>query len=218
MRTKHNLRKVSQGVLTALFGLFFTFGAGATLTTANAEETTSETSVVTNLYTPTATGENYTVGGYGKWLNETTVEDYADSPSGKVLHHTVDTNGITGGDFWPYLQVSIPYTGDTTDFAGYVVWLEYTAEMYTDSNFWGLFGLQINKTHFGGDKAITFIDENGKIDETKTGRNTYLHNNATAVTKWNEETQASTPGDLGGFDDTFGDDISDDLYEGYFDK
>ena len=183
MRMKHNVRKVSKGVLSVLFGVFFTLGAGATLTTANAEETTSETSVVTNLYTPTATGENYIVGGFGDWKQETTVEDYADSPSGKVLHQTIDNTNSAGGETWPGLKINIPYTEDASDFAGYIVWLEYTGEVYSDSNYWGLFNFT-----FGNDsntvssgKAITFIDANGKIDETKTGGWCYHRNNMTAI-------------------------------------
>ena len=189
MRTKHNLRKVSQGVLSVLFGLFFTLGVNATLTNANAEETTNETSVVTNLYTPTATGENYTTTGFKSWLHEIAVEDYADSPSGKVLHQTIDNNGVIGGNDWPNLAISIPYEGDVSNFAGYVVWLEYSGQVWADDNIYGAFSFlfKSDSNTLGYNKSITFIDENGKVTETKTGKYTYHHNNYTEITKLKED-------------------------------
>ena len=95
MRTKQLLRKCSYSLLLVLFTLICALTFIVKPTKAVAEEETTEPNVV-NLFTPTETGENYTVSGFGKWITTTGVEDYADSPTGKVLRQQVNSNCITG--------------------------------------------------------------------------------------------------------------------------
>lgn len=179
MRRKQILRNLAWSVLTGVFA----FAGAAFFNVQPVTVDASQDTGIVNLYTPTATGENYTVGGFGDWSQETAVEDYQDSPSGKVLHHKIDNTKSVGGETWPALTVSIPYTGDASDFAGYIVWLEYEGEMYSNSDYWGLFNFTLGSESntVNTSKPITFIDENGKINETQTNRWCYHHNNYTEI-------------------------------------
>ena len=96
MRTKQLLRKCSYSLLLVLFTLICALTFTVKPAKAVAEEETAEENVV-NLFTPTATGENYTATGFSGWETTTGVEDYADSPTGKVLHQTVNSNGVSSG-------------------------------------------------------------------------------------------------------------------------
>ena len=181
MRSKQLVRKVAWGVLAIVLMIVAVFTMNVNVGVASASV---EDAGVKALFTPTATGENYTVSGFSKWQQTTAVEDYADSPTGKVLHHVVDSDVTAENtESWPSLKMNIPYDGDASDFAGYIIWLEYEAEMYSNDSYWGLFNFR-----FGGDshtiglsKPITFIDADGNIDETITNRYMYHHNNFTEI-------------------------------------
>ncbi|MBE5751234.1 MAG: hypothetical protein E7357_02355 [Clostridiales bacterium] len=189
MRTKNNLRKLVWSVFAVILALFcitlFNIKPSAV---AKAD---GESAQIVTLYDPSGeTSGNYTTSDTTVWKMKTAVEDYTDSPTGKVLHHTID-NTEYANETWPNLRIKLPYTGDTTGFAGYIVWLEYDATMYTNSSFYGLFGTNLqyyatdttaaSSVALGGDKPITFIDANGKVSETLTGRGSYHHNNATKI-------------------------------------
>ncbi len=182
MKIKQVLVKFTYAVAAVLLALCcVTLG---NVNIASAEETESSTETTSNiveLFKPTATDENYTVSGFSPWLEETKVIDYAASPTGKVVEHTIDSNGNITSEHWPSFKINTPYSGDTTGFAGYVVWLEYTATMEAEISQYGLFSMYINGVHFKGDGDITFINEKGKITETTTPKSYYHHNNATAI-------------------------------------
>ncbi|MBQ3506703.1 MAG: hypothetical protein IJA89_08040 [Clostridia bacterium] len=187
MRTKNNLRKLVWSVFAVILALFcitlFNIKPSAV---AKAD---GESAPIVTLFTPTADDAatenvneaNYSTSGFGDWTVSTTVEDYADSPSGKVVHQTIDNTESAGGETWPSFVMQTPSQGEVTDFAGYVIWLEYSGEMYSDSSYWGLFNFYVNKTTVSTGKDITFIDANGKITETQTNRWCYHHNNYTAI-------------------------------------
>ena len=181
MRTKQILRKAAWSVLAIVLMVVAVFALNVNV--APVASASVEDAGVKTLFTPTATGENYTVGNFSDWEEETAVEDYADSPTGKVLHHTINNMNSAGGELYPGISVSIPYDGDASDFAGYIVWLEYEGEVYSDLNYWGLFNLTFasESNTVSHNRPITFIDANGSINETKTGGWCYHRNNQTPI-------------------------------------
>lgn len=190
---KKNLRKIALGVLTALFAICC--GAITNVApTANAEET-SATSPITWLYTPSSTdfdGENpvasqvnYKTG----WNNTATIEEYSSSPTGNVLHHTIDYTAKSS-EAYPYLKVNLPYDGTFTDTekanGGYVMWIEYTGEIYTNnSSLYALFahdfGSASNAFKSINGKPFTWVNEYGKITSSVPKRSSYHHENYTAI-------------------------------------
>ena len=165
--------------------------------TTTAEQATIPTNAVT-LYDPSTAGAAETLAANtnpvmnsdmkNKWNGVAELKEYTVSPTGSVLRNYINSLNYTG-EAWPNMNLYLPYTGDTTGFAGYIVWLEYDATMYSDS-FYGLFGTNVGSVTLGGDKPITFIDTKGKINETVTGRGNYHHNNATEIADktWNGTT------------------------------
>lgn len=179
MRTKQILRKISWSALTALFGLFLTVGATAAPATASADESASASTVV-NLFTPTETGTGYTVNSLSSWSDLTAVEAYADAPNGKVLHSVIDNSESTS-EVWPNIILNLPYEAEATDFAGYVMWIEYSGTVYSNDSYWSIFQFATNGKVITYNAPITFIDSNGKIDETKSGGYQHHRNNMTAL-------------------------------------
>ena len=165
--------------------------------TTATEQATIPTNAVT-LYDPSTAGAAETLAANtnpvvnndmkNKWNGVAELTEYTASPTGSVLRNYINSLNYTS-DAWPNMNLYLPYTGDTTGFAGYIVWLEYDATMYADS-FYGLFGTNVGSVTLGGDKPITFIDTKGKINETLTGRGNYHHNNATEIADktWNGTT------------------------------
>ena len=179
MRVKQKLRNSLLIVLSTLFALFFGF-FGENFLTAKAENTTNDTGIV-QIFAPTGAEGEFATSEFGKWTHTETVEDYAKSPTGKVIHQTIDNTALTEAETWPNFKINTPYEGDASNFAGYIIWIEYEGEVYSDSNFWGLFNFYLNGVTVNTSKPITFIDSNGKIDETKTGGWCYHRNNMTAI-------------------------------------
>ena len=176
------VRKLLKTVLCGAFAFVLAAFGGALINEAPAKAS-ADTNPIVSLFTPTAADAGYTVSGFGDWKQTTTVEDYADSPSGKVLHQVIDNTESAGGETWPALTLDISVTEEVTDFSGYIVWLEYTGEVYSDSDYWGLFNFRFgnDSNTVGNAKPITFIDANGKINETTTGGWCYHRNNMTAI-------------------------------------
>ena len=164
MSKKHSLRNVILGMFASLFAFCGVAVLGNQAQTAKAEEATEtaeNTSNIVTLMTPTdenayKLNDNYLDGQY-----TIAVEDYASAPSGKVIHHTFDNRTITKADTWPAITVNAPCANaaEVTDFAGWVMWLEFNGEQMTDTNQYAAFqfaNIDLNTT-------ITFVDTNGKI-------------------------------------------------------
>lgn len=164
MSKKHSLRNVILGMFASLFAFCGVAVLGNQAQRAKAEEATEtaeNTSNIVTLMTPTdenayKLNDNYLDGQY-----TIGVEDYASAPSGKVIHHTFDNRTITKADTWPAITVNAPCANaaEVTDFAGWVMWLEFNGEQMTDTNQYAAFqfaNIDLNTT-------ITFVDTNGKI-------------------------------------------------------
>ena len=180
MKTKNNLHGLVWSVFAVILALFcITLFNVKPSAVAKAD---GESSQIVTLYDPSGeTSGNYTTNFNAEWNENSVVEDYTDSPTGKVLHQTI--NYTQGTESYPALTLSIPYSGDATNYAGYVIWLEYSGNVYSNDSYWGLFNFD-----FGGEsntisynKPITFVDENGKINETQSGGWMYHRNNNTAI-------------------------------------
>ena len=87
MRIKQKLRNSLLIVLSTLFALFFGF-IGENFLTAKAENTTNDTGIV-QIFAPTGADGEFAASSFGKWTHTEAVEDYAKSPTGKVIHQTI---------------------------------------------------------------------------------------------------------------------------------
>lgn len=192
MKSKKNLRKFALGFLTAIFAVCCGVGANVAPSAEAVAEEAAASSPITWLYTPNATDLETGVASMDyttKWNATLAVEEYSDSPTGNVLHNTIDHNEISSGQ-WVALKVKIPYEGTLTETektnGGYIMWVEYTAEMYTDnSSAYGLFAQDFGSNSYAfkslSGKPFTWVNAYGKITSSVPKRSLYHHENYTAI-------------------------------------
>lgn len=182
MRVKRKLRDLLLIVFSAIFAIFFGF-VGESFSVAKAEESATDTEIV-QIFAPTGEAGEFSTSDFGSWTNTTIVEDYEKSPTGKVIHQTIDNTGYETNETWPNFKIYTPFEGEVSDFAGYIIWIEYEGQVCSlaENNFWGLFNFYVNGATVNYNANTTFISENGVINETKLGGWSYHRNNMTAIT------------------------------------
>lgn len=145
---------------------------GTSTQTVMAEETDSN---ITWLMTPTDDSDYEFDTAHNAGQATIGVEDYAAAPSGKVIHYAFDNRTVaTTNGMWPGITVKVPCAdaAEVTDFAGWVMWIEFNGVMSTNAPenggtvTYAAFNFRNNSKEIIS-KDVSFVDLNGKITKEK---------------------------------------------------